>query len=76
MATTTEPAQWLSPVGDCDMCHKPLTPTGVIIDGATSFGPWALMCPPCHATYGRGLGTGSGQQYERTDDGRWLKVEG
>jgi hypothetical protein len=64
-------------VGDvlatCQLCPAPLT-TG-FIDGRTVNGPWAIMCPDCHAVFGCGLGTGNGQRYEKrgTD---WEKVEG
>lgn len=36
------------------------------VDGATQFGPWALMCLPCHERYGKGIGTGRGQKYNGT----------
>ena len=45
----------------CDICKKPITT--VFIDGNTSFGGWANMCPDCHSQYGKGLGTGKGQKY-------------
>jgi hypothetical protein len=46
--------------------------TDGFIDGATTFGQWANMCPSCHARYGVGLGTGRGQQY----DAEGVKVAG
>lgn len=46
---------------ECDICHHPIKEA--FIDGATKFGPWAIMCPKCHSQVGRGLGTGQGQQY-------------
>jgi hypothetical protein len=58
----------------CDICQRPID--GTFIDGATSRGPWATMDPNCHEVFGRGLGTGRGQRYERQPDSRWLKVEG
>jgi hypothetical protein len=47
---------------NCDLCHVPLTTE--FIDGATAFGPWAIMCPACHRDQARGLGTGRGQKYD------------
>jgi hypothetical protein len=53
---------WMSePPTTCQLCQKPLR--GVFIDGATVYGPWAIMCRPCHVTQGRGSGTGRGQIY-------------
>ena len=78
MTTPTTPETtpaWLSPVEGCDLCQRPLTPMGVMIDGSTTVGPWALMCPTCHDLYGKGLGTGCGQRYTLAD-GRWLKTGG
>jgi hypothetical protein len=46
------------------------------IDGATTFGPWAIMSPSSFKRYGKGLGTGLGQAYEKQKDGRWLKIGG
>lgn len=65
---------WLSPVGEADDFGNPIE--NIIIDGATSLGPWALMSPASFEQYGRGLGLGRGQKYERQLDGKWLKVEG
>ena len=45
----------------CDLCKKPLK--RVFIDGRTSFGSWAIMCPVCHTEHGGLLGLGSGQMY-------------
>ena len=48
----------------CDICEAKLEKEDYFVDGATTFGPWALMCPACHRTHGRGLGTGKGQKYD------------
>jgi len=48
----------------------------VFIDGATSFGPWGIMCPSCHAQYGMGLGGGRGQKYEKQGDKYYLVAGG
>jgi hypothetical protein len=47
------------------------------IDGKTRMGPWGIMAPKSWRMHGVGaLGSGFGQRYEKTDDGKWLKVEG
>lgn len=66
---------WLgSPVKECDICHTPITIE--FIDGATKFGPWANMCPKCHKSHGRGVGTGKGQHYRKDETGRFEKIAG
>lgn len=69
-----EPVYWLSKVPDLDDLGNPIHDE--FVDGATIYGPWALMTPECHSAQGRGLGTGRGQRYKRQPDGRWLKIEG
>lgn len=55
--------QWMSGVPkECDICHEPLEKE--FVDGATVFGPWGIMCIPCHELVGMGLGTGRGQRYD------------
>lgn len=44
------------PPCDFDRCHKQAT-----VDGKTSLGPWAYMCPDHFEAFGVGLGTGKGQ---------------
>lgn len=51
---------WPSP---CQLCGRPLDRQEHFIDGATVYGPWALMCVFCHSELGLGLGTGKGQKY-------------
>lgn len=65
---------WLGADNECNLCQAQLT--DFLIDGATRMGPWAVMCPTCHGKFGRGLGTGLGQRYGKTAEGRWLKVAG
>lgn len=48
---------------ECQMCGVDLAKRNHFIDGKTSRGSWALMCPFCHIFYGVGLGTGKGQKY-------------
>lgn len=65
---------WLSPVNATDDFGAEIDDT--IYDGATTMGPWALMAPKSFRRYGRGVGTGVGQRYNKQPDGKWLKVEG
>ena len=68
---------WLSPVGEKDDFGSPVE--NEIIDGKTTYGPWAMMTPTSweqHGGTGGRLGLGLGQRYEKQADGRWLKVEG
>lgn len=59
----------------CDVCETSLTTE--YVDGATMLGPWANMCPACFSMYGRGIGTGRGQRYERvTINDKWQKTAG
>lgn len=55
--------KWMGMVpANCDLCHVPLSDK--FVDGATRFGPWAIMCPGCHRDQALGLGTGRGQMYD------------
>lgn len=72
----TKPVYYISPApATCDLnaTHKI---TDTFVDGRTSMGSWADMCPNCHRQYGVGVGIGRGQKYEKQDDGRWLKTAG
>lgn len=62
-----------SPITVCQLCHKTINKR--FVDGKTSRGPWAIMCIPCFALYGRGLGEGSGQMYE-LQRGMYVKIKG
>ena len=63
--------KWLSKIPNvCELCSKPIGK--YFIDGATMFGPWALMDEGCHSIWGKGLGLGRGQKY-RTSDGVKIK---
>jgi len=46
----------------CQICGTTLSDK--FVDGATRFGPWAIMCPACHRDQALGLGTGRGQMYD------------
>lgn len=67
---------WTGHIGDKDDFGKPITDT--FIDGKTALtGQWGIMNEQSWRLNGVGrLGTGSGQKYQKQDDGRWLKVEG
>jgi hypothetical protein len=57
----------------CQWCGQ--ATNGAFVDGATSRG-WAILCIPCHARRGYGIGLGRGQKYIRMpDSGKWLKDE-
>ncbi len=65
---------WLSPPPKtCDICDGSII--NVFIDGKTSMGPWACMCPGCHRENGGRLGLGLGQKYELQGKS-WVKVSG
>lgn len=53
--------KWLG-VMKCDICKE--RNSEFFVDGATVFGPWALMCKDCFMDYGKGLGVGRGQKYD------------
>lgn len=76
MQSNVQRKVWMGQVpSHCQLTNKPITDT--FIDGATRYGPWAIMHPDAHAVNGKGLGTGKGQRYERdASDGKWYKVEG
>lgn len=47
----------------CDLCKTELQKFPFFVDGATKLGPWGLLCPSCHVSYGVGIGPGRGQAY-------------
>jgi len=58
----------------CDFCQGECGP--VLYDGATKYGPWAVMCEACWKRHGvRILGPGFGQKYE-LKGGKYAKTEG
>ena len=66
-----KPLGWRgTPPKTCQLCNRPLKQQ--FVDGANG-GPWAIMCPSCHHSYGVGIGTGRGQRYDLQT---LLKVEG
>lgn len=68
------PVTWAgTPPEKCDICETPIK--AAFVDGATTSGPWAYMCPTCHRIYGRGLGMGRGQKYEKRGE-RFVKTAG
>ena len=63
---------WNGDIRPTDDLGVPITTT--FFDGATVFGPWAIMAPSTHKRIGKGEGIGRGQRYEKQSDGRWMKV--
>jgi len=54
-------------ITNCQICERPIQRT--FIDGRTSSGQWAIMCPACRIDQGfTQLGVGLGQKYERVGD--------
>jgi hypothetical protein len=51
---------------DCDVCKHHAVPGSkpepAVVDGRTTFGPWAYMCEAHFAAVGTGLGLGKGQR--------------
>lgn len=58
---------------ECDFCHNECEKE--LIDGNTTFGVWAVMCPSCFQKYGRGYGIGVGSKYRKIK-GKLKKVLG
>ena len=52
-----------SPKTTCDFCHNEVRDSVSFVDGKTTRGPWAIMCPSCFRRNGLGIGPGLGQQY-------------
>jgi hypothetical protein len=66
---------WQGEIDNCDICKEPIGST--FVDGATILGPWANMCfPKCFGKYGRGIGQGVGQKYQKDSEGKYRKVAG
>ena len=75
MTDGRKPRYWMgSAPTKCDLCDEPLGKD--FVDGQTRTGQWGILCPQCHHDEGRGLGVGRGQQYLRTPEDKWLKVDG
>ena len=68
------PKFWCGEPDPCDFCCRPFTTR--FTDGRTSSGQWGNACVPCAARQGMSLGMGRGQQYDKQEDGRWLKTGG
>lgn len=65
---------WMGKVPDLDDFGGKIVDE--FVDGRVITGPWATMNPAHHKMYGLGIGTGQGQRYKKSSDGRWIKVEG
>ncbi len=61
----------------CDLCNGSFIDDGLFIDGALreQVG-WACMCVSCFGQYGKNLGWGVGQLYQKQRNLRWLQVAG
>jgi hypothetical protein len=78
----------LSPPNNCSLCGRTLEDQRFLIDGEVNdtpqapvhstqtMGQWGFMCARCFFMRGRGIGWGTGQLYERREDGKWLLVAG
>ena len=64
---------WAGVVGKCDACGGDF---GKTMFDASVRGRWGNICQACFDEEGCSLGTGKGQQYRKTAEGRWLKVAG
>ena len=79
MSTKQYRAVWSGSITKCDICKLPIETK--FVDGKTTSGPWAIMCPVCFTLHGVGLGTGLGQRYEKHQNNHeekavFVKVEG
>ncbi len=65
---------YTNPPTHCDICRDEIC--GEFVDGATTMGPWANMCPRCFRGYAQGLGPGVGQRYVKNEAGQYVKQAG
>lgn len=70
---------WIGDVSDgCDVCGRPFFK--MMFDCSLSpghpHGMWGCICRNCFLERGCRLGTGYGQEYQKQEDGRWLKIRG
>lgn len=66
---------WVGDIDKCDLCGCEIKDS--FIDGVTQYGPWGIMCRPCHSRRGCGLGQGKGQRYKKeATTGKYYKIEG
>lgn len=69
------PRFWVGDVGEKDDFGVDIVED--FIDGKMIEGPWAIMTPQSWKQHGIGIfGTGCGQMYHKTPDGKWMKVKG
>lgn len=68
-----KPTKWLGET-KCNLCHEPALTE--LVDGKTTMGPWAVMCPGCFLAYGVGIGIGRGQHYRRNQQNELVKFAG
>lgn len=69
---------WLGTLDEnCQVCEQPYVEK--MYDAALRLRnrqTWANCCAGCFESFGKGLGTGRGQEYTKQEDGRWLKTGG
>ena len=54
----------------CGMCYHPFVEADRFYDGATIFGPWAILCSYCFSIYGVKRGKHKGKRYRIADTER------
>jgi hypothetical protein len=64
------------PPASCDFCNRPTASFGFFVDGQTTDGLWANMCPHCYPIKGAGIGWGIGQLYKMRANNIWQCVAG
>lgn len=79
-ARAAKDPMYMTEVEVCDICSATLTAQRLFVDGAIltvdDVRGWAIMCPSCFFSHGKGIRWGAGQLYERTSDEGWLLVAG
>jgi hypothetical protein len=65
-----------NPADACDLCGTRSEDCQVMVDGTTTAGEWANMCPKCFLERGHAIGWGTGQLYLNVGGGKWRLVAG
>jgi hypothetical protein len=76
MAKEKLPVYYASEPEKCDLCYRSFATMQIMYDAQTTLGAWANLCQTCFNRYGKGIGLGVGQRYQKQEDGRWLKTQG
>ena len=65
--------EWAGDISNCNLCGQEIN--DAFVDGKTIYGPWGIMCMPCHIVKGCGLGIGKGQKYMKNrKTGKFVQV--